>query len=71
MTSEMETNIVAVERIKEYSETPTEVSQCIIRVVVFSPLLAGFEGQKNSELGLSWEQMAWGISPDSFVMTVS
>ena len=25
MTSELETNIVAVERIKEYSETPTEV----------------------------------------------
>ena len=25
MTSEMETNIVAVERVKEYSETPTEV----------------------------------------------
>ena len=25
MTSEMETNIVAVERMKEYSETPTEV----------------------------------------------
>lgn len=24
MTSELETNIVAVERIKEYSETPTE-----------------------------------------------
>ena len=26
MTSEMETNIVAVERVKEYSETPSEVS---------------------------------------------
>lgn len=26
MTSELETNIVAVERIKEYSETETEVS---------------------------------------------
>ena len=26
MTSELETNIVAVERVKEYSETPTEVS---------------------------------------------
>ena len=25
MTSELETNIVAVERVKEYSETPTEV----------------------------------------------
>ena len=25
MTSEMETNIVAVERVKEYSETPSEV----------------------------------------------
>ena len=27
MTSELETNIVAVERVKEYSETPTEVSK--------------------------------------------
>lgn len=26
MTSELETNIVAVERVKEYSETPTEVT---------------------------------------------
>ena len=26
MTTELETNIVAVERVKEYSETPTEVS---------------------------------------------
>ncbi len=26
MTSELETNIVAVERIKEYAETPTEVA---------------------------------------------
>lgn len=25
MTSDLETNIVGVERIKEYSETPTEV----------------------------------------------
>ena len=25
MTTELETNIVAVERVKEYSETPTEV----------------------------------------------
>lgn len=25
MTSELETNIVAVERVKEYTETPTEV----------------------------------------------
>ena len=25
MTSEVETNIVAVERVKEYAETPTEV----------------------------------------------
>ena len=28
MSSELETNIVAVERVKEYSETPTEV--CIM-----------------------------------------
>ena len=28
MTSELETNIVAVERVKEYSETPTEVARC-------------------------------------------
>ena len=27
MTTELETNIVAVERVKEYSDTPTEVSQ--------------------------------------------
>ena len=26
MTSELETNLVAVERIKEYCETPTEVT---------------------------------------------
>lgn len=30
MTSEMETNIVAVERVKEYSETPQEVYHYII-----------------------------------------
>ena len=29
MTSEMETNIVAVERVKEYSETPQEVRMYI------------------------------------------
>lgn len=29
MTTELETNIVAVERVKEYTETPTEVSQMI------------------------------------------
>ena len=31
MTSELETNIVAVERVKEYSETPTEVSYIYLR----------------------------------------
>ena len=31
MTCELETNIVAVERVKEYTETPTEVSQpCVL-----------------------------------------
>ena len=29
MTSELETNIVSVERTKEYSETPTEVRTCL------------------------------------------
>jgi hypothetical protein len=29
MASDLETNIVAVERIKEYSETPTEVSRSL------------------------------------------
>lgn len=28
MTSDLESNIVAVERVKEYSETKTEVSTC-------------------------------------------
>ena len=28
MTSDVETNIVAVERVKEYAETPNEVSCC-------------------------------------------
>ena len=28
MTSELEANIVSVERIKEYTETPTEVGGC-------------------------------------------
>ncbi len=31
MTSELETNIVAVERVKEYSETPTEVSAVVLQ----------------------------------------
>lgn len=30
MTSELETNIVAVERVKEYSEIPTEVTSCVM-----------------------------------------
>lgn len=34
MTSELETNIVAVERIKEYTETPNEVYNCIICCVL-------------------------------------
>ena len=34
MTSELETNIVAVERIKEYSETPPEV--CCSSVIFLS-----------------------------------
>jgi len=29
MTTELETNIVAVERVKEYTETPTEVNMII------------------------------------------
>ena len=28
MSSDLETNIIAVERVKEYSETPTEVNTC-------------------------------------------
>ena len=34
MTSELETNIVAVERVKEYSETPTEVCFNVTRLIV-------------------------------------
>ena len=30
MTSELETNIVAVERVKEYSETPREVGHLLL-----------------------------------------
>lgn len=33
MSSELETNIVAVERVKEYSETPTEVCNLIQEMV--------------------------------------
>lgn len=36
MSSELETNIVSVERVKEYSETPTEVNKTK-RIVVQPP----------------------------------
>jgi len=43
MTSELETNIVSVERTKEYSETPTEVhihlSVCLIDSTLMCELL--------------------------------
>ena len=32
MTTDLETNIVSVERVKEYTETPTEVSNSIPNV---------------------------------------
>ena len=36
MTTEMETNIVAVERVKEYSETPTEVSYFHLQIDIIT-----------------------------------
>ena len=37
MSSDLETNIVSVERVKEYSETPTEVGFDLITDKTFMP----------------------------------
>ena len=39
MTCELETNIVAVERIKEYTETPTEVCTFVKKDKIFGETL--------------------------------
>ena len=63
MTSDLETNIISVERVKEYIETPTEVSfngiifLCLVWILKFT--LRGYIDQK-SLVKLGWNQL-WGI----------
>ena len=49
MTSEMETNIVAVERVKEYAETPQEV---YLLYCGWKPLRKRFGGKDGTNI--SW-----------------
>lgn len=60
MTSELETNIVAVERVKEYSETPTEVEISLLDVCI--------DGGFRVWAGLNLLQAEWVVEdnrPDS------
>ncbi|CAG2229982.1 unnamed protein product [Mytilus edulis] len=47
MTTELETNIVAVERVKEYTETPTEVNSSYF---IYISLLKGVVSEMTTEL---------------------
>lgn len=58
MTSEMETNIVAVERIKEYSETPTEVSGCVVLVAVAVSVSSSLLGCSHNRVTSTAAQLA-------------
>ena len=60
MTSEMETNIVAVERVKEYSETPQEVYHYIIITSSY------YISITSSYYIIITQGARWCVSEDSF-----
>ena len=53
MSSELETNIVSVERTKEYSVTPTEVRLTVAGAIWSDmPLVSTSDGQSRTTIGL-------------------